>query len=82
MMEVIFSIHADDVLQERNIPVDWVWRTIEFPDRVFEESDGNTHYVKVIWEYEGRILRVVVNQNVNPDRVVTLFFDRRLRGRL
>jgi hypothetical protein len=38
-----------------------------------------THYIKAIPEHGGRFLRVVINHQVEPPRVVTLFFDRRLR---
>jgi hypothetical protein len=36
------------------------------------------HYTKAIRERDGRVLRVVVNADVQPNRVVTVFFDRRL----
>jgi len=42
-------------------------------------TDNNFHYIKAIKEHGSRFLRVVVNPNVNPRRVVTLSFDRRLR---
>jgi hypothetical protein len=33
-------------------------------------------------EYEGRVLRVVINLSVEPVRVVSVFFDRKMRGKL
>jgi len=42
-------------------------------------SINNIHYFKSISEYEERILHVVVNPNVSPRKVVTVFFDRRVR---
>ncbi|MBM4080050.1 MAG: DUF4258 domain-containing protein [Planctomycetes bacterium] len=71
--------HAKDALEERAIPEEWVWRTITTPDRTEIRADNNTHYIKAIPEYGGRFLRVVVNPHVTPRRVVTVFFDRRLR---
>ena len=41
--------------------------------------DNAPHYTKRIHERDGRVLRVVVNADVQPNRVVTVFFDRRLR---
>jgi hypothetical protein len=41
-------------------------------------KDGNMHYTKPIRERDGRVLRVVINPYVDPQRIVTLFFDRRL----
>lgn len=74
-----FLAHAKDMLVERKISEEWVWRTITSPDSQEIGVDHNTHYTKAIQEYEGRILRVVVNLNVEPNRIVTVFFDRRLK---
>jgi len=37
------------------------------------------HYIRAIEQYAGRCLGVVVNPNASPQRVVTIFFDRRMR---
>jgi hypothetical protein len=66
------------MLKERNISEEWVWRTLDAPDRKRRSDDGNMHYTKRIRERDGRVLRVVVNADVQPNRVVTVFFDRRL----
>ncbi len=81
MQDIELSSHAKDMLLERNIPEEWVLRTINSPDRKETGADNNTHYLKAIPEKQGRILRVVVNPHVKPNRVVTVFFDRRLRGK-
>jgi hypothetical protein len=67
------------MLQERNVPEEWVQGTLRSPDYTEVGSDDNIHYIKAIPEFGGRSLRVVVNPNQTPIRVVTLFFDRRLR---
>ncbi len=72
------SRHAQDMLHEREIPEEWLWRTVRNPDRSEEITQGTTHYIKAIPEQGGRFLRVVVNTRVRPNQVVTLFFDRRL----
>ena len=83
MPEVELSTHAQDMLNERRILVEWVWRTLEHPDtKRWNAEDGNMHYTKTIKERQGRILHVVVNPNVQPNRVVTVFFDRRLGRKL
>ena len=79
MSTIELSAHAKDMLAERNIREEWVWRTITSPDSKETLADGNTHYTKAIKENENRVLRVVVNANAEPNRVVTVFFDRRLR---
>jgi hypothetical protein len=77
--ETEFSEHAKDMLIERKIPDEWVWRAISSPDNKETGVDGNTHYIKAIEEHGYRILRVVVNSDVKPNRVITVFFDRRLK---
>ncbi len=73
------STHAKDMLIERQIPEEWVWRTIKSPDRKEIGADKNLHYFKAIEENENRVLRVIVNPRIEPERIVTVFFDRRLR---
>jgi len=80
MPDFELSLHAKYMLKERGIPEEWVWRTIESADKSeLDTEDNNWHYTKAIVEKENRVLRVVVNQGVNPYRIVTVFFDRRLR---
>jgi hypothetical protein len=79
MPDIELSSHTRDMLIERNIREEWVWRALNSPDsKRWHVEDGNTHYTKAIREREGRVLRVVVNANVQPNRIVTAFFDRRL----
>ena len=79
MPDFEFSTHAKDMLHERRIAEEWVWRTIETPSKKKKGKDGNMHYTKPIRERDGRVLRVVINPYVDPRRIVTVFFDRRLR---
>ncbi len=78
MSEYEFSTHAIDMLHERSIVEEWVWRTIE-TGKSKKGDDGNMHYIKPIKEKDGRVLHVVINPDVSPRRIVTIFFDRRLK---
>ncbi|MDI6736288.1 MAG: DUF4258 domain-containing protein [bacterium] len=78
-MDFKLSAHTKNMLQEREIPEEWVWRTIDKPDWENIGEDNNIHYFKSISEHGGRILHVVVNQHILPQKVVTVFFDRRVR---
>ena len=78
MPDFVLTSHAREMLRERRIAEEWVWRTIETPRKKKMRQDGNMHYTKPIRERGGRVLRVVVNPNVTPHRIVTVFFDRRL----
>jgi len=83
MADLHYSDHAPTVLQERAIAEDWVERAIASPDRRESGPDGNVHYLKAIPERDSRVLRVVVNPlGEGAGRIVTVFFDRRIRGRL
>jgi len=77
-----FSAHARVVMAERQIPEAWVRAAIQSPDQSELSDDGNRHFLKAIPEYGGRVLRVVASARGIPVRVVTVFFDRRLRRRL
>lgn len=74
MSDIECTAHARDMLHERRIEEEWVWRTTRSPDRLEIGTDDNLHYIKAIAEFENRFLRVVVNSQVKPKRIVTLFF--------
>ena len=78
MLDFEFSAHTTEMLKERNIAEEWVRRTLNTPDKKRRGEDGNMHYVKAIRERDGRVLRVIVNADAQPNRVITVFFDRRL----
>ena len=78
--EIVFSKHTIDMIRERNIPEEWIWRAINSPDRKEIGADDNTHYFKIVPENNSRFLRVVVNEQISPNVVVTVFFDRRIRS--
>lgn len=77
-MKIELSLHTQDMLKEREISEEWLWRTVNYPDWQNVKRD-NVHYFKCITEYGERILHVVINPNVSPQKVVTVFFDRRER---
>ena len=52
---------------------------LESPDRSEIGADNNIHYIKESHEFSPRTFRVIVNPGATPNRVITFFFDRRLR---
>lgn len=78
-MDFKLSKHTQEMLKERNIPEEWVWRALNHPDWENTGTDNNIHYFKSITEQKGRILHVVVNPHSLPKKVVTIFFDRKAR---
>jgi hypothetical protein len=67
------------MLKERHISEEWLWQSLDSPDKVEPGLDGNLHYFKAIQARDNRFLRVIVNSKVTPFRIVTVFFDRRFR---
>lgn len=80
MPNMEFASHAKDMLIERGIVEEWVWRTVNAPDRKRRHPDhDNMHYTKMLGDAKGRVLHVVVDERSQPNHVVTVFFDRRMR---
>ena len=79
-----YTRHATHAIEERLIAKDWVESTIAEP--ALRTSDPNDpeveRFFRRIPEHGGRVLRVAVNTRVAPWRVVSVFFDRSVRGEL
>ncbi len=43
MLGFEFTSHAKDMLREREIPEEWVWRAINSPDKIETRVDNNMH---------------------------------------
>ena len=81
MPEYTFTVHARDMLRDREISEEWVSQAVNLPDEKNIGKDGNVHYFKSLPERENQVLHVVVNETAKPNRIVTLFLDRRRRAR-
>ena len=76
--------HARNVLAERNIPIEWLERALREPELKMPDPTDATleRRYRKIPEHENRVLRVVVNTTVVPERVVSVYFDRTMKGKL
>ena len=76
--------HARDVLAERHIPVEWLERALREPQLKQPDPADATmeRRYRKIPEHGSRVLRVVVNTTVAPERVVSVYFDRTMKGKL
>ena len=83
-MKFELTKHAQKVLEEREIPMEWMERTLSAPELVMPDPDDATveRRFRRIPEFGGRVLRVAVNTAVEPLRVVSVFFDRKMKGKL
>ena len=83
-MELILTAHAREVMAEREIPVDWLQRTVDAPalrNRDPYDEEVERFYLPIV-ELGNRVLPVAVNVTSDPWRVVSAFFDRSMRGEL
>ena len=78
------SQHAKDVIAERHIPLAWLEQVLESPELVEPDSGDPalTHNLGRIEEHGNRVLRVVFNGSTSPLRIVTVYFDRKMKGKL
>ena len=83
-MPLRFTRHAREAAAERQIPVLWVEQAVAEPElRTDDPGDPDVErFFRRVPEQDGRVLRVAVNTRVEPWRVVSVFFDRDMRGRL
>lgn len=81
-MDLDLSVHAHEMLEERQIDEAWIAFAIQGPESIEQPGDGTVHYLVRIAARDNRVLRVVVNPSTTPPRLVTVFFDRRMKGRL
>jgi uncharacterized DUF497 family protein len=76
--------HARDVLEEREIAVEWMEQVLTNPElveRSTTQPELENRFARIA-EFGDRVLRVVVNTQVVPERVVSVYFDRRMKGKL
>lgn len=77
-----YTEHALHVMTERSISIEWVEIVVGGPElRMSDPNDSQVErFYRRIPEHGNRVLRVAVNTHVAPWRVVTVFFDRSMRG--
>ena len=83
-MKYQLSQHATDSVAEREIPIEWIERVLTSPTRRMPDRRDAAleHLLGAIEEFDERVLRVVVNPTAVPVRVVTVYFDRTMKGKL
>jgi hypothetical protein len=83
-MKYELTKHAQKVMEEREIRAEWLEQTVNAPELVLPDPEDATveRYFRRIPEFGNRVLRVAVNAVVEPNRVVSVFFDRKMKGKL
>ena len=83
-MEFTPSKHAIGTLREREIRLEWVAETLAGSAHTEADADDPdlTHALRIIPEFGYRVLRVIYNHTRQPVHVVTVHFDRAMKGKL
>ena len=76
--------HAVQRISERKISLTWIHQVLSNPEKTeLHPEDPQLRYAcGTIPEYGNRVLRVVYNETVSPWRIVSVYFDRKLKGKL
>ncbi|MBA3044922.1 MAG: DUF4258 domain-containing protein [Candidatus Thermoplasmatota archaeon] len=74
--DIQFTKHASNMLKERKLTRKLIIDSIKTPD-FREDGDGGIWYA--IKKVGPRFLRVVISGKKKPYKVVTIYYDRRLR---
>lgn len=83
-MQYTLSRHAQVRLAERKIALIWLERVLVSPQGTEPDPDDPAleHRLAAIPECGDRVLRVVCDPRQNPLKVITVHFDRSLKGKL
>ena len=76
-----FTQHARDAIDERELQLAWIERTAREPEWATADKDGPgvERRFRSISERGGKILRVVVVEDLTDIRILTAFFDRKAK---
>ncbi len=77
-MDYTLTQHARNAIEKRKIEFVWVDQVFSIPEWLEQDKidDDLEHRLSRIPEFDGRILRVIVNTKVSPQRIITAYFDR------
>ena len=83
-MQYVFSGHAEERIARRKIRREWVLAIAERPEAAErDETDAQLeHRLGRVVQAGNRVLRVIVNDLAEPERIVTAYFDRKMRNKL
>lgn len=78
---LVFTQHAHDVVDERELDPEWIERTVRAPEWTIPDPrrPGVERRFRAIPEFGGRTLRVACYETTLNIRILTVFFDRNAR---
>ncbi|MEN6588042.1 MAG: hypothetical protein ABFC30_00035 [Proteiniphilum sp.] len=66
-------------MKERNLKIEWILNYIQKPDEQIDIAEEETHFYKIITDYQDKWLKEVVNKMHNT--IITAYFDRNKKGK-
>ena len=83
-LKLEYTRHATHAMEERLISKEWVESAVAEPAiRTFDPNHRDVErFFRRVPEHSNRVLRVAVNTRIAPWRVVSVFSDRGMRGKL
>jgi hypothetical protein len=82
-LKLHFTEHALGRMAKRQLRQAWVERIIAEPARIEPDADDAAleHRLGAVPELAGRVLRVIVSKD-EPRRVVSVYLDRAMKGKI
>lgn len=79
-----FTDHALLMIADREILVEWIERVFNNPEKIEPDPNDSTlsHALGSILEFGGRVLRIIYDDKTKPKRIVTVYFDRKMKEKL
>lgn len=80
-MEFEISRHAQEEMDRRGIPLNWVETILQNPQQVVDGYGQKKAYQSIIDMGTGKnyLVRVAVNDSVNPAKVVTVYKTSKIK---
>ena len=80
-MDYILTNHARKRCIQRQIQLDWIRQALDHPGRVETDAldDNLVHVLYPVPDRAFRVLRVIYNETTEPDSVVTVYFDDKVK---
>jgi len=79
-MDFCLTPHAEQELERREIPRDFLNRVLQNPQQIVNERDGRRAYQSQLEFINGKIylVRAIVDEEFEPNRVITVYRTSRI----
>ena len=81
----VLTDHVKQRIAERDIKIEWVEKAVFNPDRLEiskKAPDSQLEALAIIPEFGNRVLRVIYDHTGAIPVIITVYFDRKMKGKL